>query len=79
MPKHLETILEHTKYHFFERQVRVIIMILYHPRQCLRVRLDKIYFVKIENWKYYNKIIFKYMNSTMRLIFNEKVTEKWSL
>ena len=25
---------------------------------------------KIENWKYCNKIIFKYVNSTMRLIFN---------
>ena len=32
--------------------------------------------LKIENWKYYNKIIFKYVNSTVRLIFNEIFVEK---
>ena len=41
-----------------------------------RVRLDKTYFTEIVNWKYYNKIIFKYVNSTVGPIFNEKVVEK---
>ena len=40
----------------------------------LRVRLDT-----GENWKYYNKIIFKFVNSSVWLIFNEKVAEKWCL
>ena len=44
-----------------------------------RVYLDRIYFTKTENWKYCSKIIFKYVNSVIGLIFNEKITEKWSL
>ena len=47
----------------------------------INVFLDTAYFteswkLKIENWKYYNKIIFKYVNSTVRLIFNEIFVEK---
>ena len=45
----------------------------------LRVYLDRTYFAEIENWKYYNKIIYKYVNNAVRPIFNEKVAEKWSL
>ena len=41
----------------------------------LRVHLDRTYFAEIENWKHYNKIIFKCMNSVMGPIFNEKVAE----
>ena len=49
----------------------------------LRVRLDT-----AENWKlklkvktekHYRKIIFKCVNSTVRPIFNKKVTENWNL
>ena len=43
------------------------------------VCLDRTYFVETENWKHCSKIIFKYVNSIMRLIFNEKVDKKWSL
>ena len=43
----------------------------------LRIRLDSAYFVK--NRKHSNKIIFKYVNSIMRPIFNEKVAEKKGL
>ena len=35
--------------------------------------------LKTKNWKYCNKIIFKYVNSIVRPIFNKKVTKKWSL
>ena len=45
----------------------------------LRVRLDRTYFVKIENWKHYSKIIFKCVNSIVKSIFNEKIAEKWYL
>ena len=31
------------------------------------------------NWKYCSKIIFKYVNSIVRPIFNEKVVKKWYL
>ena len=31
------------------------------------------------NWKYCNKIIFKYVNSVVGPIYNEKVVEKWNL
>ena len=31
------------------------------------------------NWKHCNKIIFKYVNSIVGPIFNEKVAEKWNL
>ena len=41
------------------------------------IRLDTAYFA--ENWKYYSKIIFKYVNSAVRPIFNKKITEKWGL
>ena len=40
----------------------------------LRVCLDIVYFA--ENWKHSSKIIFKCVNSAMRLIFNEKIVEK---
>ena len=39
--------------------------------------LDWVYFCW--NWKHCSEIIFKYVNSTVGLIFNEKVTEKWNL
>ena len=42
----------------------------------IRVRLDITYFAK--NWKRCSKIIFKYMNSIVGVIFNENVAEKWS-
>ena len=45
----------------------------------LRVCLNRTYFVKIENWKYFSKIIFKCMNSVVRPIFNEKVAKKCNL
>ena len=32
--------------------------------------------LKIKNWKYCSKIIFKCVNSVVKLIFNEKVAEK---
>ena len=35
--------------------------------------------LKLKTEKYYSKIIFKCVNSTMRPIFNEKVTEMWNL
>ena len=35
--------------------------------------------LKTENWKHCTKIIFKYVNSAVRPIFNEKVAEKWNL
>ena len=35
--------------------------------------------LKTKNWKYCNKIIFKCVNSTVGLIFNEKLAEKWNL
>ena len=41
--------------------------------------LDRTYFAEIENWKYYSKIIFKCVNSTVGPIFNEKIDEKWNL
>ena len=31
------------------------------------------------NWKHCSEIVFKCVNSTVRLIFNEKLTEKWNL
>ena len=37
--------------------------------------LDITYFVKTENCKYCSKIIFKYINGVVELIFNEKMTE----
>ena len=43
------------------------------------VNLDRTYFAKTENWKHCSKIIFKYVNSTVGPIVNEKVTEKWNL
>ena len=33
--------------------------------------------LKTEDWKHCSKIIFKYVNSAMEPIFNEKVAEKW--
>ena len=53
--------------------------VLHSPFEMMfRVHLDT-----VENWKlkpktekHCNKIIFKYVNSTVRPIFNEKVTEK---
>ena len=45
----------------------------------IRVRLDRTYFAETENWKHYNKIIFKCVNNTVRTIFNEKIVEKWNL
>ena len=36
----------------------------------------KLILLKIENWKHYSKIIFKYVNSAVEPIFNEKVDEK---
>ena len=32
--------------------------------------------LKTKNWKHYTKIIFKYVNSAIKLIFNEKIIEK---
>ena len=50
----------------------VIKLTLQHSR--LRFRLDTAYFV--ENKKYCSKIIFKCVNGTVRLIFNEKMVKK---
>ena len=38
-----------------------------------------LFLLKTENWKHSSKIIFKCVNSVVRPIFNEKVTEKWIL
>ena len=35
--------------------------------------------LKTENWKYYNKIIFKCVNNIVEPNFNEKITQKWDL
>ena len=35
--------------------------------------------LKTENWKHYSKIIFKYVNSDVGPIFNEKIDKKWNL
>ena len=43
----------------------------------LRVCLNIVYFAK--NWKYCSKIIFKYVNSAVRPIFNENFDEKRDL
>ena len=48
-------------------------------KSTIRVCLDRTYFAETENWKHCSKIIFKYVNSAVELIFNEKVTEKWYL
>ena len=46
----------------------------------LIVKLGSVWIqLKTENWKYCIKIIFKYVNSTMRSIFNKKIDEKWYL
>ena len=50
---------------------------LNHVKRTLRVCLDTIYFA--ENWKYCSKLISKCVNSIVRPIFNEKVTEKRGL
>ena len=39
-------------------------------KEIFRIRLDTAYFVKNWNWKHYNKIIFKCVNSIVRPIFN---------
>ena len=44
-----------------------------------KVCLDRTYFAETENRKYCSKIIFKFVNSVVRPIFNEKVAEKWNL
>ena len=49
------------------------------PLLTLWIYLDRTYFAEIENLKHCSKIIFKCVNSAVRLIFNEKVVEKWSL
>ena len=43
-----------------------------------RVCLDTTYYwkLKIKNWKYCKKIIFKCVNNIMRLIFNENFAKK---
>ena len=38
-----------------------------------------LFLLKTEKWKHCSKIIFKYVNSIVWPIFNEKVTKKWSL
>ena len=45
------------------------------------VCLDRTYFAETENWnwKHCNEIIFKYVNSAVGSIFNEKVVEKCNL
>ena len=45
----------------------------------LWVGLDSTSFIETENWRYCNKIIFKYINSNVGPNFNEKVTQKWDL
>ena len=45
----------------------------------IRVCLDTTENWKLKTEKYCSKIIFKYMNSIVGPIFNEKVTEKWNL
>ena len=49
------------------------------PHLCrpISAYLDMVYLV--EYWKYCNKIIFKYINSTVGPIFNEIFFEKWGL
>ena len=61
----------------YKKQRFVQIINIWHI--IIKVRLDRTYFAETENWKYCSKIIFKYVNSAMRSIFNEKVAEKWNL
>ena len=51
--------------------------IYFHPFGKYKIYLDIAYFA--ENWKYYSKIIFKRVNSSVEPIFNEKIAEKWNL
>ena len=57
------------KYELYNQLLGDVILL----RVALGVRLDTAYFA--ENWKHCNKIIFKYVNSIMRPIFNEKVVK----
>ena len=52
-----------------------------HIRIITEVRLNtaKNWKLKLKTKKYCNKINFKCMNSTVGVIFNEKVAEKWNL
>ena len=47
----------------------------------LKVRLDTAenWKLKLKTEKYCSKITFKYMNSTVRSIFNKKIVKKWCL
>ena len=72
---------EHFMYRNFvwPRTLHVIFVFFYFTfssflKWRFRVRLDT-----SKNWKYCNKIIFKYVNSAVRLIFNESFVEKRSL
>ena len=47
------------------------------PKRSCFFRLDWAYFCW--NWKHCSEVIFKYVNSTVGPIFNEKVAEKWNL
>ena len=49
------------------------------PLLTLWIYLDRTYFAEIENLKHCSKIIFKCVNSAVRLIFNEKVAKNWNL
>ena len=51
----------------------------YINNELLRVCLDRTYFAETENWKHCSKIIFKYVNSDVGPIFNEKIDKKWNL
>ena len=65
--------LTHIELYFFN--------LLWILRICctLSVLLDTAKNWKLKTEKYCSKMIFKCVNSTMRLIFNEKVVEKWNL
>ena len=53
----------------------------FYPNRPIKAVWIELIFTEIENWnwKYCNEIIFKYINSIVRPIFNEKVTEKCNL
>ena len=55
----------------------VFIVYLFDKRSwTARDCLDRTYFAETENWKHSSKIIFKYVNSAMGLVFNVKVVRK---
>ena len=63
--------------YWYSRNYHTSLTLSRYLTHTLRVCLNIAYFAK--NWKHCSKIIFKYVNSVVKPIFNEKVVEKWDL